>query len=98
MFSATRKKFVEGVESDYPDESLYYQPSMFPHRSEKDVSVPQHVPNLGEGGGLVQFKGGLMVAGLLGCFHERPPFPCGGSFIAFFLQKANILCIKIVLF
>ncbi|XP_066543311.1 CCR4-NOT transcription complex subunit 2 isoform X2 [Amia ocellicauda] len=38
MFSATRKKFVEGVESDYPDESMYYsQPSMFPHRSEKDM-------------------------------------------------------------
>lgn len=38
MFSATRKKFVEGVESDYPDESMYYgQQSMFPHRSEKDV-------------------------------------------------------------
>uniref|UniRef100_A0AAR2LRN8 CCR4-NOT transcription complex subunit 2 n=2 Tax=Pygocentrus nattereri TaxID=42514 RepID=A0AAR2LRN8_PYGNA len=37
MFSATRKKF-EGVESDYPDESMYYgQPSMFPHRSEKDM-------------------------------------------------------------
>ncbi|XP_063072913.1 CCR4-NOT transcription complex subunit 2 isoform X2 [Engraulis encrasicolus] len=37
MFSA-RKKFVEGVESDYPDESMYYgQPSMFPHRSEKDM-------------------------------------------------------------
>ncbi|XP_062339222.1 CCR4-NOT transcription complex subunit 2 isoform X1 [Osmerus eperlanus] len=34
----TRKKFVEGVESDYPDESIYYgQPSMFPHRSEKDM-------------------------------------------------------------
>lgn len=40
MFSATRKKFVEGVESDYPDESVYYgQPSMFPHRSEKDVNT-----------------------------------------------------------
>lgn len=40
MFSATRKKFVEGVESDYPDESMYYgQPSMFPHRSEKDVNI-----------------------------------------------------------
>lgn len=40
MFSATRKKFVEGVESDYPDESMYYgQPSMFPHRSEKDVNT-----------------------------------------------------------
>ncbi|XP_028814070.1 CCR4-NOT transcription complex subunit 2 [Denticeps clupeoides] len=39
MFSATRPKFVEGVESvDYPDDSIYYgQPSMFPHRSEKDL-------------------------------------------------------------
>ncbi|XP_016145801.1 CCR4-NOT transcription complex subunit 2-like [Sinocyclocheilus grahami] len=38
MFSATRKKFGEGVESDYPDESIYYgQTSMFPHRSEKDM-------------------------------------------------------------
>lgn len=39
MFSATRKKFVEGVESDYSDESMYYQQSMFPHRSDKDVSA-----------------------------------------------------------
>ncbi|XP_045066498.1 LOW QUALITY PROTEIN: CCR4-NOT transcription complex subunit 2 [Coregonus clupeaformis] len=38
MFSATRKKFVEGVESDYPDESMYYgQTSMFPHPSDKDM-------------------------------------------------------------
>ncbi|XP_066525348.1 CCR4-NOT transcription complex subunit 2-like isoform X3 [Hoplias malabaricus] len=38
MFSATRKKFVDEVESDYPDESMYYsQASMFPHRSEKDM-------------------------------------------------------------
>uniref|UniRef100_A0A8C8LP56 CCR4-NOT transcription complex subunit 2 n=2 Tax=Oncorhynchus TaxID=8016 RepID=A0A8C8LP56_ONCTS len=38
MFSATRKKFVEGVESDYPDENMYYsQPSMYPHRSDKDM-------------------------------------------------------------
>ncbi|KAL7827732.1 hypothetical protein AOLI_G00308840 [Acnodon oligacanthus] len=38
MFSTTRKKFVEEVESDYPDESMYYsQTSMFPHRSEKDI-------------------------------------------------------------
>lgn len=39
MFGASRKKFVEGVDSDYHDESMYYsQSSMFPHRSEKDVS------------------------------------------------------------
>lgn len=41
MFGA-RKKFVEFVEvadNDFPDESMYYnQPSMFPHRSDKDVS------------------------------------------------------------
>ncbi|XP_042169515.1 CCR4-NOT transcription complex subunit 2-like, partial [Oncorhynchus tshawytscha] len=39
MFSATRKRFVEGVESDYPDDTVYYgQTSMFPHPSDKDVS------------------------------------------------------------
>ncbi|KAI4878061.1 hypothetical protein NFI96_011661, partial [Prochilodus magdalenae] len=38
MFSATRQKFVEEVESDYPDDSLYYsQASIFPHRSGKDM-------------------------------------------------------------
>ncbi|RXM27231.1 CCR4-NOT transcription complex subunit 2 [Acipenser ruthenus] len=38
MFGASRKKFVEGVESDYHDDSMYYsQSSIFPpHRSEKD--------------------------------------------------------------
>uniref|UniRef100_A0A9J8BHG3 CCR4-NOT transcription complex subunit 2 n=2 Tax=Cyprinus carpio TaxID=7962 RepID=A0A9J8BHG3_CYPCA len=45
MFSAPRKKFGEGVESDYPDESLYYGPqSMFPHRSEKDM-LPSPSPS-----------------------------------------------------
>uniref|UniRef100_A0AAZ3P035 Uncharacterized protein n=1 Tax=Oncorhynchus tshawytscha TaxID=74940 RepID=A0AAZ3P035_ONCTS len=40
MFSATRKRFVEGVESDYPDDTVYYgQTSMFPHPSDKDVKV-----------------------------------------------------------
>uniref|UniRef100_A0A673WU64 CCR4-NOT transcription complex subunit 2 n=1 Tax=Salmo trutta TaxID=8032 RepID=A0A673WU64_SALTR len=40
MFSATRKKFVEGVESDYPDEGMYYsQPLPFSHRSDKDLSM-----------------------------------------------------------
>lgn len=39
MFNATRKKFAEGGESDYADESMYYTNSMFPHRSEKDVSL-----------------------------------------------------------
>lgn len=103
MFSATRKKFVEGVESDYPDESMYYgQPSMFPHRSEKDVSVPQHVPNLGEGD-LVQ--GSERLEGVAGCgrgatscFYEKPLLLCRGSFIAFFFQKANVfsvcVCVK----
>ncbi|KAM9391194.1 uncharacterized protein ACWYII_034030 [Salvelinus alpinus] len=38
MFSATRKRFVEGVESDYPDDTMYYgQSSMFPHPSDKDM-------------------------------------------------------------
>ncbi|KAK3544941.1 hypothetical protein QTP86_029212, partial [Hemibagrus guttatus] len=38
MFSATRKKFMEGLDNDYPDDSLYYgQPSIFTHRSEKDM-------------------------------------------------------------
>uniref|UniRef100_A0A8C1TKH3 CCR4-NOT transcription complex subunit 2 n=1 Tax=Cyprinus carpio TaxID=7962 RepID=A0A8C1TKH3_CYPCA len=45
MFSAQRKKFGEGVESDYPDESIYYaQTSMFPHRSEKDM-LPSPSPS-----------------------------------------------------
>lgn len=43
----TRKKFVEFVEvvdNDFADEGMYYnQPSMFPHRSDKDVSfTPTH--------------------------------------------------------
>uniref|UniRef100_A0A3P8WF95 Uncharacterized protein n=1 Tax=Cynoglossus semilaevis TaxID=244447 RepID=A0A3P8WF95_CYNSE len=41
MFGATRKKFgefVEVVDNDFSDENMYYnQPSMFPHRSDKDV-------------------------------------------------------------
>ncbi|XP_031657741.1 CCR4-NOT transcription complex subunit 2-like isoform X2 [Oncorhynchus kisutch] len=49
MFSATRKKFVEGVESDYPDEGMYYsQPLPFSHRSDKDLSAlsaRSHVPS-----------------------------------------------------
>ncbi|XP_005163166.1 CCR4-NOT transcription complex subunit 2 isoform X1 [Danio rerio] len=44
MFGATRKKF-DGVESDYPDESMYYnQASMFQHRSEKDM-LPSPSPS-----------------------------------------------------
>lgn len=50
MFGA-RKKFVEFVEVDneFPDESMYYnQPSVFPHRSDKDVSsTASHVPAKG---------------------------------------------------
>lgn len=41
MFGARKKfvEFVEVVDNDFPDESMYYnQPSMFPHRSDKDVS------------------------------------------------------------
>ncbi|KAL0968098.1 hypothetical protein UPYG_G00262380 [Umbra pygmaea] len=49
MFSATRKKFVEGVDGDYPDENIYYShPSIFTHRSDKDVSAlsaRSHVPS-----------------------------------------------------
>lgn len=43
MFGARKKfvEFVEVVDNDFPDESMYYnQPSMFPHRSDKDVSAP----------------------------------------------------------
>lgn len=42
MFGARKKfvEFVEVVDNDFPDESMYYnQPSMFPHRSDKDVSL-----------------------------------------------------------
>lgn len=41
MFGARKKfvEFVEVVDNDFPDESMYYNsPSMFPHRSDKDVS------------------------------------------------------------
>lgn len=41
MFGARKKfvEFVEVVDNDFTDESMYYnQPSMFPHRSDKDVS------------------------------------------------------------
>ncbi len=41
MFGARKKfvEFVEVVDNDFADESMYYnQPSMFPHRSDKDVS------------------------------------------------------------
>uniref|UniRef100_A0A8D0HMD9 Uncharacterized protein n=1 Tax=Sphenodon punctatus TaxID=8508 RepID=A0A8D0HMD9_SPHPU len=38
MFGVSRKKFVEGVDSDYHDENMYHsQSSMFSHRSEKDI-------------------------------------------------------------
>ena len=42
MFGSRKKfvEFVEVVDNDFPDESMYYnQPSMFPHRSDKDVSL-----------------------------------------------------------
>lgn len=41
MFGARKKfvEFVEVVDNDFTDESMFYnQPSMFPHRSDKDVS------------------------------------------------------------
>lgn len=50
MFGARKKfvEFVEGVDNDFPDESMYYnQPSMFPHRSDKDVSFPPASPLYG---------------------------------------------------
>lgn len=40
MFGARKKfvEFVEVVDNDFTDESMYYnQPSMFPHRSDKDI-------------------------------------------------------------
>uniref|UniRef100_A0A667XW81 CCR4-NOT transcription complex subunit 2 n=1 Tax=Myripristis murdjan TaxID=586833 RepID=A0A667XW81_9TELE len=40
MFGSRKKfvEFVEVVDNDFPDESMYYsQPSMFTHRSEKDM-------------------------------------------------------------
>lgn len=47
MFGSRKKfvEFVEVVDNDFPDENMYYnQPSMFPHRSDKDVSfVPLSV-------------------------------------------------------
>ena len=50
MYGGTLKKFVEIVEvvdTDFPDESMYYsQPSMFPHRSDKDVSSLSTVSDL----------------------------------------------------
>ncbi|KAF5928263.1 hypothetical protein HPG69_014868 [Diceros bicornis minor] len=46
MFGASRKKFVEGVDSDYHDENMYYsQSSMFPHRSEKDKMDDSFIPD-----------------------------------------------------
>uniref|UniRef100_A0AAY4BGZ4 CCR4-NOT transcription complex subunit 2 n=1 Tax=Denticeps clupeoides TaxID=299321 RepID=A0AAY4BGZ4_9TELE len=64
MFSATRKKFVEGVESDYPDESMYYgQPSMFPHRSEKDMLAS---PSPSSSGQLSQLGASLYGQSALG--------------------------------
>lgn len=48
MFGARKKfvEFVEVVDNEFTDESMYYnQPSMFPHRSDKDVSsIPSHLP------------------------------------------------------
>ncbi|XP_050791495.1 CCR4-NOT transcription complex subunit 2 isoform X3 [Gopherus flavomarginatus] len=49
MFGASRKKFVEGVDSDYHDENMYYsQSSMFPHRSEKDFAEREEVKCISE--------------------------------------------------
>lgn len=57
MFGSRKKfvEFVEVVDNDFTDESMYYnQPSMFPHRSEKDVSlipVSLHILSLSNTGG-----------------------------------------------
>ncbi|XP_033889164.1 CCR4-NOT transcription complex subunit 2 isoform X2 [Acipenser ruthenus] len=58
MFGASRKKFVEGVESDYHDDSMYYsQSSIFPpHRSEKDML---HSPSPSTSGQLSQLGASL---------------------------------------
>ncbi|XP_072915774.1 CCR4-NOT transcription complex subunit 2 isoform X1 [Hemitrygon akajei] len=64
MFGAARKKFVEGVESDYHDESLYYsQSSMFPHRTEKDMLAS---PSPSTSGQLSQFGASLYGQSALG--------------------------------
>lgn len=52
MFGARKKfvEFVEVVDNDFTDESMYYnQSSMFPHRSDKDVSVFAHVCHIMSG-------------------------------------------------
>uniref|UniRef100_H3AE57 CCR4-NOT transcription complex subunit 2 n=2 Tax=Latimeria chalumnae TaxID=7897 RepID=H3AE57_LATCH len=57
MFGASRKKFVEGVESDYHDENLYYsQSSMFSSRPEKDMLAS---PSPSTSGQLSQFGASL---------------------------------------
>ncbi|XP_060745673.1 CCR4-NOT transcription complex subunit 2-like isoform X2 [Tachysurus vachellii] len=49
MFSATRKKFMEGLDNEYPDDNLYYsQPSIFTHRSEKDMLSSSSPSSLGQ--------------------------------------------------
>ncbi|XP_069084430.1 CCR4-NOT transcription complex subunit 2 isoform X2 [Pleurodeles waltl] len=57
MFGASRKKILEGVDSDYHDENMYYsQSSMFPHRSEKDMLAS---PSPSSSGQLSQFGASL---------------------------------------
>ncbi|MGH0128094.1 UNVERIFIED_CONTAM: hypothetical protein FKN15_060260 [Acipenser sinensis] len=76
MFGASRKKFVEGVESDYHDDSMYYsQSSIFPpHRSEKDML---HSPSPSTSGQLSQLGASLYgpqngVAKSHPSFHAYP--------------------------
>uniref|UniRef100_A0A8C9WA80 CCR4-NOT transcription complex subunit 2 n=1 Tax=Scleropages formosus TaxID=113540 RepID=A0A8C9WA80_SCLFO len=73
MFNATRKKFLEGGESDYTDESMYYsQNSMFPHRSEKDVSSPSSSGQLSQlGASLYGQQSGLGFA-MRGMSNNNP--------------------------
>lgn len=78
MFGARKKfvEFVEVVDNDFPDESMYYnQPSMFPHRSDKDVSSsPSHLPSETRPAELV-----LTVAALLCRFCRLPRHHHPGS-------------------
>ena len=41
MFGSRKKfvEFAEAVDNDFPDDMYYNQAPMFPHRSDKDVSV-----------------------------------------------------------
>lgn len=67
MFGARKKfvEFVDVVDNDFTDESMYYnQPTMFPHRSDKDVSfVLVHLSYL-----LRFFSTFIVLSSVLECF------------------------------